>query len=178
MAKGLTKKQELFVAAYIIDLNATKSAIAAGYSEKGAEQQGSVLLSNPKVSQEIQKKLAPKFKKLDISAERVLNEVARCAFLDPRKFYDESGNLIPIPKLDEDTVAALAGMEIEEAYEHFGKGQAKPTGELKKIKFSSKLEALKLLMQYQKLLIDRVEVTGFEGLAEAIKKARERASKK
>jgi hypothetical protein len=32
-------------------MNATRVAIAAGYSPKGAEQTGSVLLRNPKVSE-------------------------------------------------------------------------------------------------------------------------------
>jgi hypothetical protein len=49
MPKELTKRQELFIAEYLIDMNAASAAISAGYSRKGAEQTGSVLLRNPKV---------------------------------------------------------------------------------------------------------------------------------
>jgi phage terminase small subunit len=47
MAPELTRRQELFVAEYLRDLNATRAAIAAGYGEKGAAVQGSQLLTNP-----------------------------------------------------------------------------------------------------------------------------------
>lgn len=175
MAKYLTKKQQVFVAHYLVDLDAKSAAIAAGYSEKTAESQGSQLLKNPKVAEEISRKLAPTFKKLDISVERTLNEVGRIAFLDPRKFYRDDGSLKAVPELEDDVAGALAGMDVEEAFEHFGKGQAKPIGELKKIKFWSKVDALTLLMKYHKLLVERVEVKGLEGLAESLAKARARA---
>jgi len=38
----LTPKQKRFVEEYLIDLNATQAAIRAGYSEKTAQEQGSV----------------------------------------------------------------------------------------------------------------------------------------
>ena len=60
--KGLTKRQALFAAEYLTDLNATRSAIAAGYSKKGAEQTGSVLLRNPKVADYIEVKLLSRYR--------------------------------------------------------------------------------------------------------------------
>ena len=56
MAKSLARKQQIFVAEYLTDLNATRSAIAAGYSEKTAEPAASRLLRNVKVAAEISKK--------------------------------------------------------------------------------------------------------------------------
>lgn len=53
----LTAKQERFVNEYIKDLNATQAAIRAGYSKKTAGVQGSTLLKNPNVSEEIKKRL-------------------------------------------------------------------------------------------------------------------------
>lgn len=53
----LTQKQERFVEEYIKDLNATQAAIRAGYSEKTAGVQGSVLLKNPNVSAEVKKRI-------------------------------------------------------------------------------------------------------------------------
>jgi len=52
MAK-LTPKQERFVAEYLVELNAKKAAIQAGYSAKTAEQQGYQLLQHPLVSEAI-----------------------------------------------------------------------------------------------------------------------------
>ena len=47
----LTPKQQLFVAEYPNDLNATRAAIRAGYSENGADVTGVRLLGNPRIQQ-------------------------------------------------------------------------------------------------------------------------------
>lgn len=52
--KGLTPKQQLFVAEYLKDLNATQAAIRAGYSAKTAQPASSRLLSNVMVAQAIE----------------------------------------------------------------------------------------------------------------------------
>jgi phage terminase small subunit len=45
-SKKLTEKQKLFVAEYLVDLNATKAYIRAGYSAKGADVSAARLLVN------------------------------------------------------------------------------------------------------------------------------------
>ncbi len=50
----LTAKQERFVSEYLLDLNATQSAIRAGYSEKTAYSIGSENLIKPEVQEAIQ----------------------------------------------------------------------------------------------------------------------------
>ncbi len=75
----LTPKQQRFVQEYLVDLNATQSAVRAGYSPKTAEQQGSRLLGNAKVAAAVaagRKRLAAK---LDLTAEKVLADIERIA---------------------------------------------------------------------------------------------------
>ena len=48
----MTEKQERFIDEYIIDFNATRAAIAAGYSSKRANSQGVHLLSIPEIQAE------------------------------------------------------------------------------------------------------------------------------
>ncbi len=56
MAKrGLNEKQIAFAREYVVDLNATKAAIRAGYSEKTAGQIGFELLKKPEIQEEINK---------------------------------------------------------------------------------------------------------------------------
>lgn len=50
MAEELTAKEERFCQEYIIDYNATKAAIRAGYKEKSAAVQGSRLLKKDNVA--------------------------------------------------------------------------------------------------------------------------------
>ena len=173
----LNPNQERFIAEYLTDLNATRAAIAAGYSEKTAESQGSRLLTNAKVKAVIAEKQGKRLGKLEITADRVLAELAKLAFFDIRKFYNEDGSLKLVTDLDDDTAAALVGMEIEVAYEHFGKGQNKPSGDLKKIKMADKGLNLERLGRHLKLFTDKVELSGTVNLADAIAAARRRAGK-
>lgn len=76
---GLTAKQDRFVSEYLVDGNASRSAIAAGYSERTAARIGSELLTNPKVKAALdagRKRLA---EKLELTAEKVLADIARVA---------------------------------------------------------------------------------------------------
>jgi phage terminase small subunit len=174
----LTKKQELFVLEYLKDLNATRSAIAAGYKPKSAYSMGSQLLKNINVATALSKRLGKHTAKLELTAERVLDGLERLAFFDMRKFYREDGSLKAIPELDEETAFALCGMEVEEAYEHFGKGQAKPTGQIKKIKVADRGQNLERLGRYFKLFTDKVEHSGEISLAERIAAGRQRVAEK
>ena len=53
----LTSKQKRFIDEYLIDCNATQAAIRAGYSPKTANEQGSKLLNNARISSYIDEQL-------------------------------------------------------------------------------------------------------------------------
>lgn len=95
MTKGLNPKQERFVAEYLIDLNATQAAIRAGYSPKTAQPASARLLSNVIVSEAIAKGKAARLDRLEITADRVLQEIAILAFFRPEYAYHtlEGGEL-------------------------------------------------------------------------------------
>ncbi|MCZ4279984.1 terminase small subunit [Kiloniella laminariae] len=68
----LSVRQSRFVAEYLIDLNATQAAIRAGYSEAGAQQSGSRVLSMPAVRLAVDQALAERSERLKIDADYVL----------------------------------------------------------------------------------------------------------
>lgn len=49
----MTEKQKAFIREYLVDFNATKAAIRAGYSENAASEQGYDNLRNPQIKHEI-----------------------------------------------------------------------------------------------------------------------------
>ena len=65
----LTPKQEMFAKEYLIDLNATRAAIRAGYSKRTAKPQGLRLLTYVDVANLIQK---GREAKLDTKANDVI----------------------------------------------------------------------------------------------------------
>jgi phage terminase small subunit len=103
MAKKLTRKQELFVAEYLIDLNATRAAVRAGYSPKTAYSQGQRVLRNVEIHKAIQAAMDKRAEKLEITADRVLKEIAKLAFFDVRKLFNSDGSPKQICELDDDT---------------------------------------------------------------------------
>jgi phage terminase small subunit len=160
--KKLTPKQEVFTKAYVKDLNAGKAAIEAGYSEASARSIGHELLNTPHVKEAVQKEVKKRLSHLDVTADRVLTELARIAFVDLRDAYGEGGKLLPPDQMPEDLARALAGIEVNEIWEGYG-DEREIIGETKKIKFYEKAKALELLGKYLKLFTDRVEHTGKDG---------------
>jgi phage terminase small subunit len=174
----LTPKQLIFKAEYLVSFNAAKAAIAAGYSAKAAKEQGARLLTNAHISSAIEEELNKRLERLEISADKVLQQIARLAFYDIRKLYNADGTLKPITELDDLTQVAICGIEVERLYEHFGKGQAKSTGTLTKIKLADRGINLERLGRHLKLFTDKIELSGSVSIADRIAKARQRVAKR
>lgn len=136
--KKLSPKHQQFVAEYLKDFNATRAAKSAGYSEKTAHVQGCNLLKNPKIAEHLRVKHGRILDKLEISRERVLEGIARLAFFDSRKFYNPDGSLKAITELDDETMYALQGMDVEKLYKHFAKGAAQEVGTVSKVKLADR----------------------------------------
>ena len=159
--KELTPKQAAFVREYLIDLNATQAAIRAGYSKKTAEWQGPQLLGKSHVAEAVAEAMKARGKRTEVTADRVLAEYAKLAFLDPRRFYDENGGLIPVPLLPADVAAALSGMEVSTER---SKDSENPTfSDVVKIKFSDKKAALDSVARHLGMFTYKVETTGANG---------------
>jgi phage terminase small subunit len=78
-----------------------------------------------------QKELAELAGKCDVTAEKVIREVAALAFSDVRKLFNTDGSLKLIHELDDVTAAAIASIEVEEI-----KADGVVIGQVKKIKVS------------------------------------------
>ncbi len=108
----MTPKQKLFVKEYLVDLNATRAAISAGYSEKTAYSQGQRLLKHVEVSQKIAEKAQKRAESLEITAEYVLSKIKqtieRCS--QAVEVTDRKGN--PTGEWKEDSFAVLKGCEL------------------------------------------------------------------
>ena len=150
----LTPKQTLFVSEYLIDLNATKAAIRAGYSATTAYSIGSENLTKPEIQQAIQEAQLDRQKRTEITQDRVLKELALIAFIDIKDAFDEDGSLLPISKMPEDIRRAIGGMD----YTTIG-----DVGGTSKIKLIDKKSALELLGKHMKLFTDRTEISGPDG---------------
>lgn len=153
----LSEKHQRFVDEYLIDLNATQAAIRAGYSAKTAYSQGHDLLKHPEVSKAIRAAKKARAQRMVISQDRVLQELARIAFFDPRKLFDADGKPIPINQLDDETAAALTGLDVLEEFEGHGEERTF-VGYTKKYKIADKNTALANAMRHLGMLKEGLNV--------------------
>ena len=146
-AKKLTKKQLFFIQEYQRDFCGAKAAVRAGYSSKRAAEMAYQLLQIPTVRRAIDRAMEERLRKIGIRADRVLTEIARVAFSDLRKLYNEYGSLKLPSEWDDDEAAAIAGVEVLEEFS--GRGEDRTLiGHTKKIKLFDKIKALELLARH------------------------------
>lgn len=170
----LSPKEQVFIHEYLRDGNGTRAAIAAGYAARSASVTGSQLLRKPKVAEELAKQRQKLLGKLEINAERVMEGLAELAFFDPRKMFNDDGSMKKITEMDDATVHALAGMDVEKLFKHFGKGQAEEVGTITKIKLADRGLNLERLGRHFKLFTDKFEVSDPAGIVARLKAGRER----
>jgi phage terminase small subunit len=123
---------------------------------KVARDNASRLLANASIRSELAALDAADLRDLGITAAVVLREVARVAFSDVRQLFDEYGTLTPLTSLDDDLAHAIASVDITEWQEDNPEGGMCRT---RKVRLWNKVEALKLLAQYLRLLEEQVHVT-------------------
>jgi len=105
-ARGiLTPKQKAFVEEYLVDLNATQSAIRAGYSPRTAYRTGADNLKKPQISEAIQAGKDKRSAKTEITAEKVVRELDRIAFTDPSEIVSVVDGRVKIKDTSELTAA-------------------------------------------------------------------------
>lgn len=159
----MTPKQERFVQEYLVDLNATQAAIRAGYSAKTAEVQGPRLLGNVGVAEAIREAMEARAESAGITAERVLEEIAKSAFGDIRAVFDENGHLRLPDDLTDEAAASVASIEVVTKPSGVDADGNRVVEHVHKIKSWDKLKALELLGRHLGMFVDRREITGKGG---------------
>lgn len=139
--KKLTEKEEAFCNYYLVELNAAKAARLAGYSGHTAKEIGCENLTKPHIRNRISELRNVSGHTYNITRERIAQELARIAFTDSRKLYDDFGGLLPPHEWPDDIAAVISGVETSELFEGYGEDR-KQTGHVKKVKLWEKVKAL------------------------------------
>jgi phage terminase small subunit len=153
----LTDKQEAFCLEYLKDLNATQSAIRAGYSEKTAKAQASRLLTNVDVSARVQELMTERVNRVQVDADTVLRELLRIATYDVAAVFDSAGFMKPVQDIPEEVRRAITGIEVDEIFA--GQGEDRSIiGHAKKVKLGDKVKALEILGKHLGLFVQKTQV--------------------
>lgn len=171
----LTSKQRAFVREYLIDLNATQAAIRAGYSAKTANEQASRLLANVKIAGAIAAAMKIRAERTEITADRVVNELAKIGFADIRKAVKwtssliteednpDGGDVLVVKHIVTNNIQIVASEEIDEdTAAAIAEISQNATGGIK-VKLHDKRAALVDLGRHLGIFKDKVELTGKDG---------------
>lgn len=159
---ALTDRQQRFVEEYLLDLNATRAAIRAGYSAHTAQEQGSRLLSKAMVSEAVARAQAERSARVGLTADRVIEELAALGFAKMGDYAEWVGDHVSL--VDSEDVDTRAVAEVKQTSNQFGNNVA--------IKLHDKVATLKLLGQHVGLFPERHEISG-PGGADIVVRARD-----
>ena len=149
----MTKKQKRFVEEYLIDLNATQAAIRAGYSPDTAQQMGSENLSKPVIKNAIDKDIAERSRRTGINQDRVIQEIAKLAFLNPIDVIDMDEATIK-GEANRDDTACIASVKVKVIPGEDGNITER------EVKTYDKLKALELLGKHLGMFTDKLKMEG------------------
>lgn len=148
----LSDKQSMYIDRYMTHFNRAQAAKEAGYNSSGQ------VANFEHVQDEIERRRRKLTATSDVTSMRVMEEMAKVAFFDPRKMFDTDGKHKDIVDMDTDTVGALAGFEVESL------GEDKNWRTVTKYKIANKLGALDSLAKILNMVPDqKVQVTGKDG---------------
>ena len=140
----MNPKQRRFVEEYLVDLNATGAARRAGYGVRSAAGTASRLMANPDVAAAIAQAQAARAERTRVTADRVITELAKVAFGDPRRLLSWGPEGMVLRQSDElsEAEAALVS-EVSET--------RTAAGGSRRVKLHCKLAALTALGRHLSL---------------------------
>jgi phage terminase small subunit len=142
----MTAQQRLFADEYLTDLKKEQAAIRAGYSPRSAHSIATELLKKPAISDYIAHRLADRSRRLGISLDRTLDELAKIGYANPKDFINPNTGEI-LPDASPEDLAAITSVKFKASESETGRSIER------EVKFTSKLAALQLLHKYQGLTL-------------------------
>lgn len=149
----MTKKQKRFVEEYLVDLNATQAAIRAGYSPQTARDIGCENLTKLNIQNAIATAMAERSRRTGINQDRVIQEIAKLAFLNPVDVIDMDEATIK-GEANRDDTACIASVKVKVIPGEDGNITER------EIKTYDKLKALELLGKHLGMFSDKLKVEG------------------
>ena len=130
---------EAFVANLVQGMPQQTAYLKAGYKTKCPEVSASKLVRNPKVEARLAYKRAQLAIKYDVTAERVVAELAKVGFANVKRYLDKSNEVKDLSELPDDVAAAVESVQTDIRHDS---GDSKGYTEKVKLKLHSKLQAL------------------------------------
>lgn len=162
----LTIKQEKFVQGLFAGLSQREAYKQAynceNWTDNAMDVEACNLAKSPKISLRLEQLQDELRLRNMVTVERILTEYAKLGFFDPRRLFNSDGTPKDITELDDETAAALTGLDIQEVYEGVGEDR-KFIGYTKKYKLTDKKSALDSMSRVLGMFVEKKEISGPNG---------------
>jgi phage terminase small subunit len=162
----LCVREVRFCAGYADHENATRAHREAGYeaaSENAHSVAGKALLRKPQIRAKIREMQEEAADVAQATVNKIAQALYRIAFCDRTLLFDERGCLLPRSKMPGDVRATIESIENEELLVVVSKKGEPRRRELmgfaRKVKTAKRTEAIKLLMQWKRMIGQDAEGT-------------------
>jgi phage terminase small subunit len=138
--------QEAFINNLLQGMNQADAYKAAGYRSKTPKSQANQLMTvSDRVMARLSYKRSQLAKRSDVTAERVVNELAKIGFADLKDFLDTGNEVKDLTELDSRLTAAVESVQTDIRHDS---GNSDGYTEKVKIKLHNKIAALDKLAQH------------------------------
>jgi phage terminase small subunit len=108
----MNKKHKRFCEEYVIDLDGQKAAVRAGYKKARARITASELLKRPDVKEYVQKLQKKISEKLEITAEKVIQEIGKLAFNNLQDYINKGNTIKDLASIPRDHAASVESIKV------------------------------------------------------------------
>lgn len=160
LTEAMSLKEVMFCYEYVLYFNGTESAIKAGYSARSAGIKAFNLLKKVAIKSLINHLKLERMKRIEVSADRIVQELARIAFQDTADFVDYTGGEVSIKSfiaMGDNTriVKQIKTKESQPGFPHHGK--------VVELVLHDKMKALELLGKHCAVFTENVNLTNNGG---------------
>ncbi len=156
MAKKLTPREQAFCEEYMIDLNATQAAVRAGYKITTAGDASAWIHpehpERPHMREYLDRRLAERARRTGVSQDRVVQELARVAFLEATDVIDITDASVKADASKDDR-AVIQSIRVRAVPTRHGESVER------EVRFADKLKALELLGKHLGMFVDNVNIS-------------------
>jgi phage terminase small subunit len=169
----LQNKQRIFIAEYLVDFNAARAAVAAGYSEKTARFMGRENLTKPHIKRRIDEEIEKRKDRIGVTAEEVINELRLIGLANMSDFVkvneDGSIQVIPLDQLEAGKSRIIKKVKEKRVIKSTAEGDTVLDGTYE-FELCDKVKSLELLSRHLGILHDKQEVDLKQPLQLTVKK--------
>jgi len=162
--RKLDARERRFVGEYLIDLAPERAALAAGYAKSTAHTKAYMWVSNgkmkPHVYEAIQAAMALRAERVEITSDRVLEELGKIGFANTEDFIrvTEAGDpYIDLSDLSREQAAAISEVSVDDYMD--GRGKDARQVRRVRVKFHDKKGALESIGKHLGMFKTQVEVS-------------------